>query len=68
MKKLIPQRLVIYTKDVENLTGKSPQAARRLLRLIRKKLGKTEGELITVSEFCDFTGLSEAQLAPFLDN
>ncbi|HEU4552216.1 MAG TPA: hypothetical protein VFS25_05260 [Chitinophaga sp.] len=68
MKKVIPQRLIIYTKDVENLTGKSPQSARRLLNQIRKKLGKSEEELITITEFCDYTGLSEAQLAPFLEN
>jgi hypothetical protein len=68
MKKVIPQRLIIYTKDVENLTGKSRQSARRLLNQIRKKLGKSEEELITITEFCDYTGLSEAQLAPFLEN
>jgi hypothetical protein len=68
MKKSIPQRRIIYTKDVENLTGKSAQTARRLLREIKAKLGKGEEDFVTVAEFCACTGITEEELAPFLGN
>jgi len=68
MKKSIPQRRFIYTKDVENITGKSAQTARRLLKEIREKLGKGEEDLVTAAEFCACTGITEEELAPFLES
>jgi len=59
MKKHNTRRLVIYSKDVELLTGKSSASARRLLQQIRKNLGKEETEYITIQEFCFFTGIPE---------
>lgn len=50
---------MIYSKDVELLTGKSSASARRLLQQIRKNLGKEETEYITIQEFCFFTGIPE---------
>jgi ribosomal protein S3 len=66
MKTSIPQRVVIYTKDVENITGKKNKAARRLLQKVREQSGKTNEELITIHEFCQFTGIPEAVVRPFL--
>jgi hypothetical protein len=66
MKTSIPQRVVIYTKDVENITGKKSKAARRLLQKVREQSGKTNEELITVNEFCQFTGIPESVVRPFL--
>jgi len=59
MKKNNTKRLVIYTKDVELLTGKSAATARRLLQQIRQQLGKEEMEFVTIQEFCFFTGIPE---------
>jgi hypothetical protein len=36
----IPLRLVIYPKDVENITGRRDRTARKLLQKIREALGK----------------------------
>lgn len=66
MKTSIPPRVVIYTKDVENITGKKNKAARRLLQKVREQSGKTNEELITIHEFCQFTGIPEAVVRPFL--
>ncbi|MET0461629.1 MAG: hypothetical protein ABW007_00690 [Chitinophagaceae bacterium] len=58
----IPQRIVILSKDVENLTGRSKRAAQSLLQLIRKKLGKEKYHYITIAEFCEHTGIKEEQV------
>lgn len=62
------QRIVIYRKDVENITGLKAQAARKLLSGIREKLGKKGNEFVTVSEFCACTGLAEDKVLPFLQS
>lgn len=66
MEKNVLRRIVIYTKDVENITGRKSQMARKLLRQIRECLGKEKHAFITVSEFCRFTGLPEEEVWPFL--
>ena len=66
MQQTIPNRIVIYAKDVMNITGRKERAARKLLAKIRKKNEKKEGEFISIEEFCSFTGLKEEKVAPFL--
>ncbi len=68
MKKNVPQRMVIYTKDVINITGRGAQASRKLLRQIRERLGKTEEEFISIAEFCMCTGLSEEKITKAINN
>lgn len=55
----IPTRVVIYTKDVSNITGLGPRAARKLLSVTRKKLNKPKTGFITVEEFAVHTGIKE---------
>ena len=59
-------RLVLYTQDIQKITGLSECSARRLMRKIRKALGKEAGSLLFVSEFCACTGLEEEYVWPFL--
>ncbi|KAA2239876.1 hypothetical protein F0L74_27200 [Chitinophaga agrisoli] len=66
MSKKIPQRLIIHTQDIENITGKSNQAARRMLNKVRKRLGKGQDDLVTIAEFCACMGLSEEKIQPYL--
>lgn len=66
MQKLVPNRIVIYARDIENITGRKERAARELLRRIRDANGKKPGQFITVSEFCQYTGLKEGDLIQFL--
>lgn len=61
------QRLVIYTKDIEKITGLKAQASRKLMESIRQSLGKKKRQFITVSEFCAATGLPEEKVLPFLE-
>jgi hypothetical protein len=62
----LPNRIVIYAKDVMNITGCSSRTARRKLQQIRKQFNKQKGTYISVEEFCSFTGLREEKITPFL--
>jgi hypothetical protein len=62
----MPKRIVVYAKDVENITGRKPRTARKLLEDIRKKLGKGKDQFITVREFSAYTGIDEDLVREFL--
>ncbi len=52
------KRVVIYSKDIEKITGKSGRSARKIMSAIRKKLGKEKHQFVSLSEFCVYTGIS----------
>jgi hypothetical protein len=60
------KRIVIYPKDVQQITGKSERYGRMLLKQIKTKLKKEEHQFVTIDEFCQFTGLKSDQLDSFL--
>ena len=62
----IPKRIVIHTRDVENITGLRPRTAQKLLQNIRQRFGKPEEAFITIGEFSIYTGIKEDQLREFL--
>jgi len=62
----LPNRVVVYTKDVSNITGLRPRAARKLLCLIRQKLQKDPGAFVTTEEFSLHTGIREEVIHAFL--
>jgi len=64
--KKMPKRIVIYAKDVENITGKKTKAARKLLHRIREQNQKQKDAFVTVKEFCQFTGIDEGEVREFL--
>jgi hypothetical protein len=66
MQEFVPIRIVIYAKDVMNITGLRERAARSLLARIRKKYHKEKWEFVTIYEFCQFKGLKVEQVRPFL--
>ena len=66
MQQTIPNRIVIYAKDIMNITGRKERAARKLLAQIRKKYKKKKGEFISIKEFSEFTGLDIDMVQVFL--
>ena len=66
MAKIDINRICIYSKDIERITGRKGRTARKLLNEIRKKLGKAKNDFVTVTEFCDHTGLNEDEVRKFL--
>jgi hypothetical protein len=62
----VPDRIVLFPQDIVNITGLPLHAAQRLIRKIRKALGKPRGAFITVKEFCAFCYLNEEDIQKFL--
>lgn len=62
----LPVRVVLYPKDIENITGRRGRTARKLLQKIRDALGKSKDEFITIHEFSLFTGIDEDLIKDFL--
>ena len=62
----VPHRVVLYAKDVSNITGLRRRTSRKLLAAIRQKLGKEPSAFVTVQDFSAFTGIGEDILLPFL--
>ncbi|WP_345238135.1 hypothetical protein [Hymenobacter saemangeumensis] len=60
-------RICIYPKDVARLTGRSYDAAKRLVRRVRQAAGKPAGSLVSIQEFCRLTGLDAAEVSEALN-
>lgn len=50
-------RVCIYPKDVQRITGKTYNQARLYLNKIKSSLGKEQYQLVSIEEFCTYTGL-----------
>ena len=55
-------RIIIYPKDVELITGKGNRYARLLLRKIRDHLSKDKHHFVSLNDFCNFTGLTPQEV------
>lgn len=61
-------RIIIYPKDVQRITGKSDRYGRQLLNKIRQQFSKEPHQFVSVEEFCQFTGLSSEQVTLYLND
>jgi hypothetical protein len=52
------KRACIYPKDVQRITGKSYRQSIRMLLQIKKDLRKEKEQLLTIEEFCQYTGIN----------
>ena len=64
--KNIPKRVCIYPKDIQLITGKSYRQSTRLLQQIKASYQKEEEQMITIDEFCDFTGINQDLVVSFI--
>ena len=64
--KIEKQRVCIYPKDIQRITGKSYRQSARLLQKIRSDLNKLENEFVSVEEFCNYTSLKIEQVEPLI--
>lgn len=62
---VILNRICIYLRDVQRITGKSEKSGRRLLKKIREQLGKEEYRFITTEEFASYTGIASELIHQF---
>jgi hypothetical protein len=66
MNKIVPNRIVIYPRDVQNITGCRERTARHILQQIRIANNKSPDHFVTITEFCAFRGLKEEEVRQFL--
>ena len=52
------RRLCLYASDVQLITGRSYKYALRYLAKIRRHYNKEPKQLVTVAEFCNYTGIA----------
>jgi hypothetical protein len=50
-------RLCIYPKDIQIITGKSDRYGRYLIKRIKEHFNKEPHQVVTVDEFCQYLGL-----------
>ena len=62
------ERICIYPKDVQIVTGKSERWGRDVIKRIKKQFSKEEHQLVTVDEFCNYMGLDSISVKDLLRN
>jgi hypothetical protein len=55
-------RVCIYPKDIQLITGKSYRQSTRLMHKIKSQLNKSSHEFLTIEEFCAYTGIKYEQV------
>jgi hypothetical protein len=51
------ERICIYPKDIQIVTGRSERYGREVIRKIKQANGKQSHQLVTIEEFCHYLGL-----------
>jgi GTP-sensing pleiotropic transcriptional regulator CodY len=59
-------RIIIYPKDIQRITGKSERYGRLLLKRIKDHFKKEDHQLVTVDEFCAYTGIKIELVTEYL--
>ncbi len=52
------ERLCIYPKDIQVVTGRSEHYGRNLIKKIKERFAKEDHQFITIEEFCNYSGLA----------
>ncbi|MCE2893742.1 MAG: hypothetical protein LW721_04835 [Flammeovirgaceae bacterium] len=60
------ERIIIYPKDIQRITGKSERYGRLLLKRIKDHLKKEDHQLVTIEEFCSYTGIKIEEVSGYL--
>jgi hypothetical protein len=62
----MPDRIVIHTRDIQNIFGLAVRSAQREMIKLKNYTGRIKGEFVTVAEFCEYYRLDEDDIRPFL--
>ena len=60
-------RICIYPKDIQIITGKSERYGRRIIKSIKDKLEKESHQLVTIEEFCEYMGLNISRVEELIN-
>lgn len=56
------ERVCIYPKDIQLITGKSERWGRDIIKKIKLKFNKAEHQLVTIEEVCLYLGLNPDEI------
>ncbi len=56
-------RICIYPKDVQWITGMSDRQSRNIILKIKKLHNKEKHQLVTIDEFCQYMGFNKEDIA-----
>jgi hypothetical protein len=59
-------RICIYPKDIQLITGKSERQARNIISQIKLKYNKEKHQAVTLGEFCHYMGLKSIEVSQFI--
>ncbi|HOX81964.1 MAG TPA: hypothetical protein PLJ60_06125 [Chryseolinea sp.] len=59
-------RIIIYPKDIQRITGRSERYGRILLKRIKGHFKKDDHQFVSIEEFCSYTGLNDEQVTKYL--
>ncbi len=57
------ERVCIYPKDVQIVTGKSERWGREVIKKIKSHFSKQPHQLVSIDEFCQYMGLQPETVA-----
>ena len=60
------ERLCIYPKDIQIVTGKSERYGRRLIKKMKDRFSKENHQLVTLDEFCVYMGFEVSKVKQLL--
>lgn len=63
---MLKKRIVIYPKDVVQLTGRSERYAQALMHKIRNHFNKEPHQYVTIEDLSVFSGIPEEDIRKFL--
>jgi hypothetical protein len=61
-------RMVIYTKDIQRITGRTNRYARKVMFNIKMSYGKQKHQLVSVTELCEYMGLKTEEVVRYLED
>ncbi|HSI68879.1 MAG TPA: hypothetical protein VK941_01500 [Gillisia sp.] len=64
---MLKKRCVIYSKDIQRITGRSERYGQKVLNKIKITLNKKPDQFVTVAEFSLFSGIPVAQVEMYMD-
>ena len=61
-----PNRIMIYPRDIQNITGKKSRTATRIHNQIKRHYGKMKNDFVTVTELCQYWKIDIETVNAFL--
>ena len=61
-------RLCIYPKDIQRITGRSERYGRNVIKEIKMMLNKAPHQFVTIEEFANYAGLEISTIITYIED